>query len=971
MGLFSKKPEPDTPSAKTAPKPQVQTMSPVQPKKPIMPDQSAQKMKAVTETIRMADNMNDLLIGTAAKTKEALNADRITIYVVDSMHNVLSSRIKDGTEVKAIMIPISNNSIAGYIAKNSKSVNIKDAYDNNELQQSYAGLHFDRSWDEKTGFRTKQVLGIPVVLKGKIQGVIQAINKKSAAEGSVFSESDMQLIQDIADSLAPDLNKIKSFEDGQREIELHKKIKRVTDKIHSALHIDDVLQNITEDLLDIFEIESLTIFMLDKETSQLVSRYWIKDGVQEIKITLDNCSLAGFAAKNNQVISIADVYNESELIKISPEIRFDKRWDEKFGKRTRNIVAFPLIFGGSVNGVIQLINKKFGFLFSDNDIETAREIATTLGIALSRQKKVAGVKRSKYDSLVAGNLVAQEKLDEILKKSKETGDTLEQILSKEHGVSIDAIGKCYQLYFRTDFIKFDKEIQIPVNLIQDLTLDTLKNEMWVPIDKTENTIRVAMEDPNDIVKRDTIHLRFKSADIKYCVSTKDNIVSIIDLFYGVSKTDESTPGNVDNILDELKEESADKTKEEESKSELKEDDSAIVRLVNQIIEQAYALKASDIHVEPYTETDTIIRLRVDGVCQEMMKIPKHYKNALSSRIKIMSGLDIAERRIPQDGKIKFKNFGKLDIELRVATIPTVAGNEDVVMRILAASKPMPLDKMGISEPNLIKFKEILNKPYGICLVVGPTGSGKTTTLHSALGFINTPDMKIWTAEDPVEITQYQLRQVQVHPKIGFTFEKAMRAFLRGDPDVIMVGEMRDLETTSTGVEASLTGHLVFSTLHTNNAPETITRLLDMGIDPFSFADALLGILAQRLIRTLCKDCKEEFHPSEKEFKILRFEYGNDEMFDSKFKYTKDLYMFRAKEGGCPKCSNRGYRGRMGIHELLTTSDEVKAMIHKKPKAAELTALVIKEGMITLKQDGIEKIFAGFSALPEVLSVCMK
>ena len=969
MGLFSKSPEPAAPAAKTNPKPQIQT--PAQTCSPTTSDQSAQAMKAVTEAIRMADNMNDLLIETAAKTKEALHAERITIYVVDSMHNFLSSRVKDGEEVKAIMIPISNSSIAGYIANNSKLVNIKDAYDNNELQQNYAGLHFDRSWDEKTGFRTRQVFGIPVVLKGKIQGVIQAINKKGAADGTGFSESDMELAQDIADSLAPDLNKIKSFEDGRRDIALQKKIKRVTDKIHSASNIDDVLQNITEDLLNIFEIESMTIFMLDKETNQLASRYWTKDGVQEIKIALDNSSIAGFAAKNNKVISIADVYNESELIKISPEIRFDRSWDEKFGKRTKNVIAFPLIFSGSVNGVIQLINKKFGFLFSDNDIESAREIATTLGIALSRQKKVAGVRRSKYDSLVAGNLISQEKLAGILAKAKETGDTPELILIKEHGVSPDAIGKCYQLYFRTDFIKFDKEMQIPVNLIQDLTLDTLKNEMWVPIDKTDNTIRVAMDDPNDIVKRDTIHLRFKTADIKYCVSTKDNIISIIDLFYGVASTEEVVTGDVEGILGELQDGIADTSKEEEAKAELKEDDSAIVRLVNQIIEQAYALKASDIHIEPYTETDTVIRLRVDGIFQEMMKIPKHYKSALASRIKIMSGLDIAERRHPQDGKIKFKNYGKLDIELRVATIPTVAGNEDIVMRILAASKPMPLDKMGISEVNLTKFKEILAKPYGIALVVGPTGSGKTTTLHSALGFINTPDMKIWTAEDPVEITQYQLRQVQVHPKIGFTFEKAMRAFLRGDPDVIMVGEMRDLETTATGVEASLTGHLVFSTLHTNNAPETITRLLDMGIDPFSFADALLGILAQRLIRTLCKNCKEEYHPTEKEFKILRFEYGNDEVFDAKFKYNKDLAMFRAKEGGCPKCSNRGYRGRMGIHELLVTSDEVKAMIHKKPKAAELTALVIKEGMITLKQDGIEKIMAGHTALPEVVAVCMK
>ena len=245
----------------------------------------------------------------------------------------------------------------------------------------------------------------------------------------------------------------------------------------------------------------------------------------------------------------------------------------------------------------------------------------------------------------------------------------------------------------------------------------------------------------------------------------------------------------------------------------------------------------------------------------------------------MSDLDIAERRKPQDGKIKFKKYGGKDIELRVATIPTQGGLEDIVMRILAAGEPIPLDKMGFSDPNYKNFISVVTQPYGIIFVCGPTGSGKTTTLHSALAYINKTETKIWTAEDPVEITQPGLRQVQVKPKIGFDFAAAMRAFLRADPDVIMVGEMRDKETTQIGIEASLTGHLVFSTLHTNSAPESVTRLLDMGMDPFNFADAVLAILAQRLVRTLCSDCKEKYHPSRSEFDDLVREYGGPEAFE--------------------------------------------------------------------------------------------
>jgi type II secretory ATPase GspE/PulE/Tfp pilus assembly ATPase PilB-like protein/GAF domain-containing protein len=879
----------------------------------------------------------------------------------------------DGDEVKEIAVPISNESIAGYVVKNSKVVNIADAYNLNELQQKYSDLLFDRKWDQKTGYHTKEVIALPVMYKGKVQGVIQAINKKGGVAADGFANKDVQMLQDVADTLAPDMYKIKSFEDSQREIAFHKKLKKITDKIHSAMHIEEVLPAVTQEIQSLFEVDGVSIYILDKTTNELAAKWRVREDIEEIRIPLDNNSIAGFAAKNNKMVTIADAYNESELIKISPDLRFDKRWDEKYKKRTKGIIAMPLIFGGAVNGVLELINKKDGTAFADQDIEISREIATTLGIAMSRQTKVVGAKRSKYDALVSGNLISPEKLEAVLKKAKEANETPEAILIQEHGISIKDIGKCYEQYFRTDFIPFNKEMPIPVQLIQDLTLETLKNELWVPVDKKDDTILVAMEDPKDIVKRDNIQLRFKSDHLKFCVSTRDNIISIIDLFYGVSGSakDAAAAENVSDILGELKEEMDKESKEEESKADLKEDDSAIVRLVNQIIEQAYARKASDIHIEPYTETDTVIRFRIDGSLQEIMKVPRHYKSALSSRIKIMCNLDIAERRMPQDGKIKFKNYGKLDIELRVAVIPTVGGNEDIVMRILAAGKPLPLDKMGLSEVNFAKFKTAMEKPYGLVLVVGPTGSGKTTTLHSALGSINTPDMKIWTAEDPVEITQYQLRQVQVHPKIGFNFERAMKAFLRGDPDVIMVGEMRDLETTSTGVEASLTGHLVLSTLHTNNAPETVTRLLDMGIDPFSFADALLGVLAQRLVLTLCKDCKEEYHPNKKEFDILRQEYGNDELFDKKFKYTNDIMMFQAKEGGCKKCNERGYRGRMGIHELLVPTDATKAMIHSKPKASDLMALAIKEGMITLKQDGIEKVINGFTTLREVMTVCIK
>jgi type II secretory ATPase GspE/PulE/Tfp pilus assembly ATPase PilB-like protein len=349
-------------------------------------------------------------------------------------------------------------------------------------------------------------------------------------------------------------------------------------------------------------------------------------------------------------------------------------------------------------------------------------------------------------------------------------------------------------------------------------------------------------------------------------------------------------------------------------------------------------------------------------------VPSAYINAVVSRIKILAKMDIAEKRKPQDGKIRFRTTNNKIVELRVATLPTTNNNEDVVLRLLSSAEPIPLDKM-MRKDTFERFKTIIEKPYGIVMVVGPTGSGKTTTLHSALAYINKPERKIWTAEDPVEITQYGLRQLQVNPKVGPTFAQAMRAFLRADPDVIMVGEMRDHDTVKMGIEASLTGHLVFSTLHTNSAPETITRLIDMGMDPFNFADGLLGILAQRLTRVLCSECKEAYHPDKQEYDHIKDLYG--EYFDERLNvpYTDDLMLHKPK--GCKHCNDVGYIGRMGLYELLVGDRPMKMQIIERCLVEDLREAAIKGGMTTLLQDGIHNTFLGKTDMKQVLSVCSR
>jgi type II secretory ATPase GspE/PulE/Tfp pilus assembly ATPase PilB-like protein len=504
---------------------------------------------------------------------------------------------------------------------------------------------------------------------------------------------------------------------------------------------------------------------------------------------------------------------------------------------------------------------------------------------------------------------------------------------------------------------------IPGQLLKGLKMGFLKKNVFVPLSQSGNKIVVAMENPDYLPARDVISRLIPAKQYEYCVALKEDIFRMIDLFFGV-KTKDS--GSIEDILGKLDVSDED---EDDELVGVSEEDSAIVQLVNKMVMDAYNRGASDIHIEPRAgKANAVIRFRVDGACQVYQTIPYTYKRAVVSRLKIMSELDIAERRFPQDGKIKFKKYAPLDIELRVASIPTAGGNEDVVLRLLATGEPIPLDKMGMSDRTYGSFIDMISKPYGIVLVVGPTGSGKTTTLHAALRYINKPETKIWTAEDPVEISQEGLRQVQVHPKIGFDFATAMRAFLRADPDVIMVGEMRDHETVSTGIEASLTGHLVFSTLHTNSAPETVTRLLDMGMDPFNFADAILGVLAQRLVRTLCKDCKEQYHPSQEEFDNMVRAYDGD--FDALgISYDSDLFLH--KPNGCSNCGNTGYRGRTGIHELLVGTDDMKTLIQSRAKMEDLRKQAIKDGMATLMQDGIRKVFNGETDLIQVRKVCIK
>ena len=762
----------------------------------------------------------------------------------------------------------------------------------------------------------------------------------------------------------------------QQEVAFAENVKRITDQILATSDLDHILLDLRKEILGLLDAEDLTIFAFDSDKKEIFSKVPHLDSVEEIRLPITEQSLAGLCAKYLRPVNIADAYDLAELQGVHPSLRHDTSYDKRTGFKTTQVLTYPIVAENKyLMGVLQLLNKKSGARFTRKDEESVAEIAKALGIALFNLRKTTKKPPTKFDLLLTNNRITQPELDNALAEAKKSGSDFDSILIEKHKIPNLEIGKSLAQFYKCPYIEYSDRTIVDIELLKNLNVDYLKKNHWMPLKRDRTSIEILTDDPGDLDRVADIKRTFPGLTIRFAISLRRDIAQFLAAATGqgpgpgdpnsTRKLDE----NVSDILGELANEAQEEAAEDAGGG-LDENDNAIVRLANQIIADAYRQGASDIHVEPYGDKrETIVRFRVDGDCFEYMKIPPSYRRAIVSRLKIMASLDIAERRKPQDGKIKFKMSENKEIELRVATIPTAGFNEDVVMRLLAASEPLPLDKMEFSERNLAVIKEIAARPYGIILCVGPTGSGKTTTLHSVLGFINTPDLKIWTAEDPVEITQYGLRQVQVQPKIGFTFAAAMRAFLRADPDVIMVGEMRDKETAEIGIEASLTGHLVMSTLHTNSAVETVTRLLDMGCDSFSFADAMLGVLAQRLTRRICKDCKEQYVGTPEEYEEIRQGYGPEHWDKLGIPQDKTFRLARGK--GCEACNRSGFKGRVALHELLLGTDGIKRLIQTKARTEEMVQAAIADGMTTLMQDGVQKTLLGYTTLKEVKAVAIK
>ena len=616
-----------------------------------------------------------------------------------------------------------------------------------------------------------------------------------------------------------------------------------------------------------------------------------------------------------------------------------------------------------------LRTRRFGDYLTEHQIVSPEQLAAAL-----KQQRAQPMQKLGETLVELGYLTESELHEALAIEARDRSVPLGKILADMGVVDGEVVNAVMAKKLGIPFVSLTN-FRIPPEVLRRIPAGMAERFQTLPVAEAEGSLVVAVENPMDMAKLEGLRFAAGTKLLPVMASGED-IRAAIERSYGqaqespVATVRKSADVGIGELTHRLAAETADADLDEQHSAA---QDSTLVKLVNKMILDATEQQASDIHIEANPAGRSMrVRFRKDGALVTYLELPAKFRKAVVSRLKVMCQLDITERRKPQDGKIEFRRFGPVDVDLRVVTIPTAGGLEDVVMRVLAPATPVPIGELGFDAHALEQIKRLIARPHGLFLVCGPTGSGKTTTQHSLLGHLNTPDTKIWTAEDPIEIAQPGLRQVQVNAKIGWTFAAAMRSFMRADPDIIMVGEMRDAETAKMGIEASLTGHLVLSTLHTNSAPESVVRLLDLGMDPFNFADALLGILAQRLVRKLCPDCKTGYAPSGPQLEELAMEYCDESKGDpGKILHgwrsqPKGITLYRAK--GCARCDRTGYKGRMGLYELLVADAHVKRLVQTRAPVQVIAAAAAANGMRTLKQDGIDKVIRGLTDLQQVRTV---
>jgi type II secretory ATPase GspE/PulE/Tfp pilus assembly ATPase PilB-like protein len=707
--------------------------------------------------------------------------------------------------------------------------------------------------------------------------------------------------------------------------------------------LEQLQQKVTRDLAGLLGAASVLMYLRDPLTGELYARVPQGKKVRELRVPPEPSSAVGYAAMTLQKAFA---------------------WKRETDAVRRYVVALPLLVEGDPVAVLELTHGTANAPIDDERLKGFVEVAGHVGRRLEDLQQ-GTVQRGPYDGLLRAGKLTRAALKKAREEAAAEGVSVERRLLEAYGVDRAALGQSLADHFGTPFASAPGELRVEPDLLRRFSPEFLRAHAVLPVGWKGGRAEVVVANPHNLNLVDDIGRRLGTELVSLSVAVREDILAALDRLLGEAAAPAPAAAAAPAEDAEWEAVAVDDPGFDLGAGAAATIDSKTIRLVNETIQAATDRGASDIHFETTGAGGMAIRFRVDGICHDYRTVREACSRPVISRLKIMAQLNIAEHRLPQDGKIRLKDKAGRKIDLRVAIMPTFGGHEDAVLRLLPEYQALTLDQLGMEPDVLERFRAALGQPHGIVLCVGPTGSGKTTTLHAGLAALKGPEVKVWTAEDPVEIVQDGVRQVQVHAQVGLTFDRALRAFLRCDPDVIMIGEIRDRETAGAAIEASLTGHLVLSTLHTNSAAETVTRLLEMGLDPFTFGSSLLGVLAQRLVRKACERCAERGAPSAEEWQELRLRFGSAERFDALKVDRRRVTLSRAR--GCEACFGTGYKGRMGIHEMLPVTPALRRLVQSRAQADAIAAEGAAAGMLTLRQDGVRKVLQGRTDLREVLS----
>ncbi|WP_163337275.1 ATPase, T2SS/T4P/T4SS family [Desulfopila sp. IMCC35008] len=767
-------------------------------------------------------------------------------------------------------------------------------------------------------------------------------------------------------------------------------LQSLLEDIQEAQNIKSIKRVLRKQIQGVFQVEMAAIFLVDKSKQKLVSWLLIPGGsTEKIVVPIETNSIVGYAASKKKPVAIRNPYDFQELRRVGSDLSFSDSYDKKANVRSKQILAVPIVEDNTLIGVFQLINKKDDTDFTYKEQDEANKLVELLATAFFTHGNFAKQAPPKYESLLMQNLLSRKDLDQGLSKAAELGEDPETVLMRDFQIPKRKMGELLAEFYSTSFTDLEKVDNAPRELFRGINTEYFENEELVPLNLNNGKLIVAAKNIEDQSLTSTIRKQVpKVKQVELVFAFQEDIRSFwkrtkakdLSVHKNVrEKQQESIDTSLFDLLndDEPQEEVAEKrvtvveriavpAKSTENSDDI--NDPKVAELLAKVIERGYSTQASHIHIEPYgLDENGEVRYRIDGTCSTPLKLSQQYAGNVVDRIKFLASLKRDEHIRPQVGTFKFITSKGKEIELRVTTIPTANSNEDIVLSISPATKPLiSLDKI-LPFRLLPLFKELIEQQQGIILIVGPSASGKTTTLHSALAHINTTEKKIWTAEYPVEIKQRRVRQVQVDPLMNYTYADALRAFLRADSDVIMIGDMQDPQTAVMAVDAALNGHLLLSTLPANSAAEGIIHCLSMGIAPTHLATALHGVLAQRLVRTLCEHCKVPYHPGRDEYDLLFESYGVSFFDHINVMYSDDLVFYRAN--GCPKCDNSGYHGKKGLYELLVINPNIRKLIMKRAPFGEITEEAMINDMTLLLQEGIQLIFEGITDCKELRSVC--